>query len=200
MKSKLHKDYPEGRKQVVAVKKNSGNPSNQNSSYLNKMIVEDLDWKKSKIYTDYCLQRHSTKQVFEKDVKLFKEDELDYIQRTIKDYQPGKKSESEVNIFLSPLVTKAHNTLRVLYREILQEEYYPHEYDRIVIEMTFNGDKFLQLSFLIQKMRLLFRAREEMTDYLIKIAEREACLTEMKQTVMNIQNEEEIENENKELL
>lgn len=45
----------------------------------NKMLLGDLDWKKSKLYTEFVIEKKNPKHTFEGDIKVFKEDEVDYI-------------------------------------------------------------------------------------------------------------------------
>ena len=57
-----------------------------------KKLIEDLDWKKSKLYTDYVLMKKPWRSCFENDTKLFKEDEVDYIKTMLKDNNESLKT------------------------------------------------------------------------------------------------------------
>lgn len=52
-------------------------------SISNKMILGDLDWKKSILYTDYVAGKKNSRMLFENDQKVLKEDEIEYIKAMI---------------------------------------------------------------------------------------------------------------------
>ena len=49
----------------------------------------------------------------------------------------------EVKLICKPLITKAHNTLEIMIKELIQDEFYPLEFDKIIIEKTFGGNNVL---------------------------------------------------------
>jgi hypothetical protein len=80
-----------------------------------------------------------------------------------------------------------------LLKELLTEDFYTLEFDQIFIERNFDGSSYKKLYYLLDKVRSLFTLRDQAISFLSKISEREQVLKEMKETVMNLHSDEQIE-------
>lgn len=99
---------------------------------------------------------------------MFREEELDYVKSMIKNRVHGIGPFSdEVKIICKPLLTKAFNTLEVMFKELLQDEFYHLEYDKVIIEKTFGGNNILQIGYLIDRIRTFYKNREEILNFLV---------------------------------
>lgn len=78
-------------------------------------------------------------------------------------------------------------------KELLTEDFYTLEFDQIFIERNFDGSSYKKLYYLLDKVRSLFTLRDQAISFLSKISEREQVLKEMKETVMNLHSDEQIE-------
>lgn len=78
-------------------------------------------------------------------------------------------------------------------KELLTEDFYTLEFDQIFIERNFDGSSYKKLHYLLDKVRSLFTLRDQAISYLSKVSEREQVLKEMKETVMNLHSDEQIE-------
>jgi hypothetical protein len=106
------------------------------------MVLTELDWKKSKFYGDYAVNKLNIKTVFELDMRYLKEDEIDYVKMMVKNRVHGIGPFSdEVKRICEPLIMKAQTTIEVMLKELLQESFY--QFDKIVIEKTFGGNFIL---------------------------------------------------------
>lgn len=106
----------------------------------------------------------------------------------------GHQYDEEMNRLCTPFITKAYNTLEILLRELLQNDF-NLEFDKIYVDKSFGGSLHDKLQYLLERMRNLFRVREDILEFLFKVYEREIILDEMKKTVMNIKSEKDIEDE-----
>jgi hypothetical protein len=80
-----------------------------------------------------------------------------------------------------------------LLKELLTEDFYTLEFDQIFIERNFDGSSYKKLYYLLDKVRSLFTLRDQAISFLSKISDREQVLKEMKETVMNLHSDEQIE-------
>ena len=78
-------------------------------------------------------------------------------------------------------------------KELLTEDFYTLEFDQIFIERNFDGSSYKKLYYLLDKVRSLFTLRDQAISFLSKISERELVLKEMKETVMNLHSDEQVE-------
>lgn len=83
--------------------------------------------------------------------------------------------------------------MEYLLKELLTEDFYTLEFDQIFIERNFDGSSYKKLYYLLDKVRSLFTLRDQAISFLSKISEREQVLKEMKETVMNLHSDEQIE-------
>jgi hypothetical protein len=128
--------------------------------------------------------------------EYLKEDEIDYIKllisRKLKDPKMSQISPEIVKI-CDVQIPRAYNTVEYLLKELLTEDFYSLEFDQIFIERNFEGSSYKKLHYLLDKVRSLFNLRDQAISYLSKISEREQVLKEMKETVMNLHSDEQIE-------
>ena len=78
-------------------------------------------------------------------------------------------------------------------KELLTEDFYSLEFDQIFIERNFEGSSYKKLHYLLDKVRSLSALRDYAISFLSKISDREQVLKEMKETVMNLHSDEQIE-------
>ena len=78
-----------------------------------------------------------------------------------------------MNKLCLPFITKGYNTLEIMLIEILQAEFYHKEFDRIYMDMTFNGCLFEKLNYLLDRIKQLFVLRDLALEFLVKINQRE---------------------------
>ena len=85
-----------------------------------RILLECLDWKHSKIYNEYIIQRKNNKLMFENDNKVFREDEIEYVKTMVLGrLTDGGHGNEEINRLCFPFINKAYNTLEILLKEIL---------------------------------------------------------------------------------
>ncbi len=79
----------------------------------------------------------------------------------------------EINRLCTPFITKAYNTLEFMLKELLQEENFMLEFDKIYMNVNFNGLLSAKLNYLMDRMKSMFRLREDILEYLFRVHERE---------------------------
>jgi hypothetical protein len=110
--------------------------------------------------------------VFESSEELLREDEIEYVKLMI--FKKLKESGNsafapEVKRYCEPVIQKAYNSLEVLTRELLTEEHYMHEFDKIFLEREFEGNLIRKLQYLLERLVSLFSFREEALSFLYKV-------------------------------
>lgn len=63
-----------------------------------------------------------------------------------------------------------------MLREILQDRYYSIEFDRIILDKTFNGNMIQQIEYLLDRIKSLYKLRDDITEFLLRVNEREVCV------------------------
>jgi hypothetical protein len=128
--------------------------------------------------------------------EYLKEDEIDYIKllisRKLKDPKMNQMSPEIIKI-CDVQIPRAYNTVEYLLKELLTEDFYSLEFDQIFIERNFEGSSYKKLHYLLDKVRSLSALRDYAISFLSKISDREQVLKEMKETVMNLHSDEQIE-------
>ena len=72
------------------------------------------------LYSEYVIGKKNHKAQFEQDTKLFKEDEIDYVRSMVTNRAHGCGPFSdEIQRLCTPLISKAHNTIEIILKEIL---------------------------------------------------------------------------------
>ena len=128
--------------------------------------------------------------------EYLKEDEIDYIKllisRKLKDPKMNQTSPEIIKI-CDVQIPRAYNTVEYLLKELLTDDFYSLEFDQIFIERNFEGSSYKKLHYLLDKVRSLSALRDQAISFLSKISDREQVLKEMKETVMNLHSDEQIE-------
>jgi hypothetical protein len=93
-------------------------------------IENYTDWKRSKLYTDYVVERNNPHLVFDHTMNLFRLDEIDYILNMIS----KKKLNDEINKLYEPNIRKGLFTCEFLLKELIGDTQFSDEYDPLAIE------------------------------------------------------------------
>jgi hypothetical protein len=76
--------------------------------------------------------------------------------------EPGINEGSQVvQKLCAPFIQKAYNSIELLCRELLTEDLYTYEYDKIFLEKNFQGNQVKKMHYLFDRMRGLINLREE---------------------------------------
>ena len=105
-------------------------PLLQRTSFKERTRLELLDWKESFCYKQMLVRNNDDSETFD-DPLMFKDDEIDTIQKQIRSFRVQKDMvKADELLDQVPRFTKrAYHTLEYIYKEILSEQYYKLEYD-----------------------------------------------------------------------
>lgn len=145
-----------------------------------KTVIEALDWKETTVYKDYIIKRLNNKLPFESATNEFlREDEIDYVRLMVfkRLKEAGNQPFSqEVKKLCEPLIRKCYNSLELLIKELLTEDYFMLEFDKIFLERDFDGNPVKKLQYLLDRLVTFFSFREEALAFLYKVQDREVSL------------------------
>lgn len=142
------------------------------------MTLSHLDWYQSKIYTSYVLAQAKLHDELESDPKRLREDEINYVKQLVqKRSNEGQMNTIEMQKAVEAYTERAYNTIEFVIREILGEDNYTLEFDKVFLERGFEGNSIRKILYLMDKVRTLFDMREIAIHFLFKIAQREVRLS-----------------------
>jgi len=73
----------------------------------------------------------------------------------------------------STYTERSYNTILLLLKEFLTEDFYTLEYDKIFLEKDFDGNHVNKLNYLLEKIRSLYYLRGQVLSFLPKVYNRE---------------------------